>query len=198
MPKFRQFVTANGRAPEHARFRAASATAWAAPLQGSSQQYLELQSAVSATPRLVPGTLSTAASEPGPSTVATPAPVLNCSHIHLLLATLGLASTLSTATFISSVVAGPRRPAVSKADISSMYPGLDDSRTYTGASVRICVGNDAATTSPSFTVTIPSSVTLPMTTACSPHLPRMFLTSCSRPGAGTSSMRSCDSESITS
>src|ERR1044071_5685495 len=48
LPKFKQSVMANGRAPEQVRFRAASATAILPPARGSSAQYSELQSVVAA------------------------------------------------------------------------------------------------------------------------------------------------------
>src|ERR1051326_9526650 len=44
LPKFRQSVTASGRAPEQVRLRAASATAILPPARGSSAQESELQS----------------------------------------------------------------------------------------------------------------------------------------------------------
>ena len=38
LPKFRQSVSPTGSAPATARLRTASATAWAPPVRGSSQQ----------------------------------------------------------------------------------------------------------------------------------------------------------------
>ena len=52
-PKFRQSLTASGRAPPVATLRNASASASCAPAYGSSAANRPLQSVASATPRLV-------------------------------------------------------------------------------------------------------------------------------------------------
>ena len=69
MPKFRQLVTASGRAPVQTMLRAASATAAWVPAYGSRLVYQGLPSVVRASPLLVPATRSNAASPPGPKTV---------------------------------------------------------------------------------------------------------------------------------
>src|SRR3974390_1356448 len=71
-PKLRQSVTPTGSAPTHARFLTASATACAAPLEGSSPHAKALQSVVAARAVLVPGTRTSAASAPGSTTVPAP------------------------------------------------------------------------------------------------------------------------------
>ena len=52
LPKFRQFTTAFGVAPEQARLRAASATVAAVPARGSRAHQLGLESVVRARPRV--------------------------------------------------------------------------------------------------------------------------------------------------
>jgi hypothetical protein len=74
LPKFRQFVSASGRAPVHATLRTASATAATVPAYGSSQHQRGLQSTESATAFSVAVPSSrlirtSAASPPGPITV---------------------------------------------------------------------------------------------------------------------------------
>ena len=59
----------SGTAPVHAMFLAASATAAFPPSYGSRLTRRLLQSMVTASPKSVPGTRSTPASPPGPSTV---------------------------------------------------------------------------------------------------------------------------------
>ena len=74
LPKFRQLVSASGRAPVQATLRADSATAAIVPAYGSSQHQRGLQSTdiASALPVGVPSsrfTRTSAASPPGPITV---------------------------------------------------------------------------------------------------------------------------------
>src|SRR3990170_2732309 len=88
-PKFRQSVRAIGRAPLAARLRAASATAILAPALGSRKQYRELQSTVRARPLSVPFILTTAASEPGQTTVSVLTMWSYWRYIQALLAMFG-------------------------------------------------------------------------------------------------------------
>src|SRR5581483_10656 len=68
-PKFRQFVAASGRPPEHTMLRHASATAIFAPSRGFLATRYPGPSSVIARAFLVPLTLTTAASDPGPTIV---------------------------------------------------------------------------------------------------------------------------------
>src|SRR5213593_4374919 len=69
LPKFRQFVAAMGSPPEQTMLRQASATANFAPSRGFLATRYPGPSKVIASAFLVPFTLTTAASEPGPSIV---------------------------------------------------------------------------------------------------------------------------------
>src|SRR5262249_33893781 len=69
LPKFKQFVAASGRPPEHTMLRQASATASFAPSRGFLATRYEGPSRVIANAFEVPFTLATAASEPGPTIV---------------------------------------------------------------------------------------------------------------------------------
>src|SRR5580693_7492349 len=90
LPKFKQFVAARGRAPEHAILRAASVTAAFAPSRGLSQQARPLPSTVRARARLVPLTRRTAASlAPGPARVFVRTMESYCSKIQRLDAMAG-------------------------------------------------------------------------------------------------------------
>src|SRR5215813_13310354 len=82
LPKLRQLVTPIGCAPEAARLRAASATALTVPTYGSRRQRRLLQSSVIATAFCVPSSRTTAASEPGRTTVLPPTYVSYWRYTH--------------------------------------------------------------------------------------------------------------------
>src|SRR5262249_54885066 len=69
LPKFKQFVAASGVPPEQTMFRHDSATASFAPSRGFLATRYPGPSSVMASAFLVPFTLTTAASEPGPTIV---------------------------------------------------------------------------------------------------------------------------------
>ena len=72
-------------------------------------------------------------------------------------------------------------------------------RSYCGASsVNGAIGNSATTAPPLCTTSFPESVTRPTMACARSHLSQISNTSFSRPLRATSSIRSCDSESITS
>ncbi len=72
------------------------------------------------------------------------------------------------------------------------------SRTYVGASVSTVAGTRTTSTSPSRTRTIPSSVTTPIVSTCSSQRSNSARTGPSCSGRTITSIRSCDSLSITS
>ena len=71
-PKFKQSVTPRGAPPEQETLRAASHTAMAAPCRGSRKTWRPFPSVDTASARRVPLTRSTAASEPGRTSVLIP------------------------------------------------------------------------------------------------------------------------------
>src|SRR3989304_4761675 len=155
-------------------------------------------------------TRSTAASLPGPTTVfvstwwsywrqiqrfdATSAEARSCSRA--ALASAGPSSQTTPA--LSEAEGGAGRTARSYVCSSSRPAGLTPSRRYSGASVNTFAGTRPTSSSPSKMRTRPSSVTRPMTSACSSQRRKWARTSDSCSFLATTSIRSCDSLSITS
>src|SRR5437016_6634843 len=89
LPKFKQFVAANGRPPEQTILRHDSATASFAPSRGFRATRYAGPSSVIARAFFVPLILTTAASEPGPSIVFDWTMWSYCSHTHCRQARFG-------------------------------------------------------------------------------------------------------------
>src|SRR5580658_1698031 len=154
LPKFKQFVAAIGRAPLHATFRAASATACIAPNRGAKNPQRPFPSVASAKARFDSFNRSTAASPaPGPNVVFVCTIESYCSVIQCFEATVGDASKRRKFAVKSAPAAATGKPAAAKATASAPAPllpalGAAIGLSYRGPSSAIACAGIAAATSP--------------------------------------------------
>src|SRR2546428_9591575 len=142
-PKFKQFVAAKGRPPEHTMLRHASATAIFAPSRGCRATRYPGPSKVIASAFFVPLTLTTAASEPGPTIVFDCTMWSYCCHTHCRDERFGEETASVNSLFQSSVsdrnvsmkeVSQPSRNVKSSRREDIVDFGGSSGRWYTGAS----------------------------------------------------------------
>src|SRR3954453_5141663 len=194
-PKFRQSVTAAGRAPVVATLRYDSASASFAPVYGSSLANRPLQSVDTATPRpLVSSTRimplsSGCASTELPSTYRSYWSVTqDLSH------RFGEATSFSRVSRRSTPLLALGNFSAAWACRSSCQAGRSYGRSYTGPSCATVRGGTSTTRSPCQSISSrPVSVTSPITSACTSHFAQIFRNASTFSGVTTAIMRSCDS-----
>ena len=217
-PKLRQLVTPSGRAPVIATLRVASATDIAAPSHGSSTPTGALASVEATSALVVPLIRSTAAPRPGPATVFAWTLWSYCSYTERRDERFGEPSSAwSTApgSWPRSGRASTGSAGAPGAGARRRRVGGRDSRWNTIApDARAAAGIRASSRAPSTGRPAPSSapepsgavsttisgsgVTRPMTATGRSHRVHTSRTASQRAGSTIATIRSCDSEIITS